>query len=1118
MLTALPAKRMKSRALAMIDLRILCLLVMSGLPVSLPAQEAANTTTEKSPNATTEEGASKVAPKVVTEAYVEELLIEYPAPSADDQPVSREHKLLIEAKNALAQTARWQRELTELDKRVETAEKDTQTFKEQAKLEQDPDTDHPGNIEEAELLLEQLKSRLDSTTTENQQLKSEISQFTEEKLSTATQLNEAKARLAELSKEGGGDIVDQALHSARIQQLQARIELLARTAATSDLRRAYATAKRELTDKQILWLGAGITSLSEHVEQLRKEALAKQEEEARQIIRQAALQDPILKELAEQNKDWIAQRKELSDQMAAQHTELEHFTQLTQSINSNLEKIEQRLAIAGYSQSVGALLQRERKRLPNLEDMADLRRKLSRQIRDVQLKLFEYELERNSIVSLPELKQAYLAQLPKLDDPKAQVVRDNLLEQLLQQHIEILDGLTADTSNYFEALINTDTSILEASAAVRSFQKFSAENALWIPDREPLSNHDIVVLPQILSDVFGQASHMVNDVFQNAMERLLVTVLGTILLLGVWRRFNRTLQPLRTKPLRECHFNDTLLLLGLEFFLAVIPVLFLLGVSWTVNTPIVDNEFSDAIAITSVRIIPGTISLMLLFRLTLPTNLGPQHFRWSEQTCKVIHDTVLHVMLPTYFIAFGATFLYFYGLEFDRNTGSRTLFLIALCLLIYAFHRVFHPNRGVFGDNGMRFGPLRHNSLRWLIYLGLLGWTSLITLLVVFGYMVGMMSMIRTTVLTVWLVAGIALLDGIITRYMRIHRYKALLLHRKEQQDASEEEIDADLDENQWREIDPQIRQIMNLLRIVIFVVGFAIIWRDALPAFRNMADLAVLGSSESPLLTLGQTTMLIVCIITTTVLAINLPSVIEIVIFRRIKGITPGNRHAFSTLVAYFIVLFGIIWASFIAEIEWSKVQWLIAAITVGLGFGMQEIFGNLVAGIILLFERPIRVGDIVTIDDTTGSISRIRIRGTTIREFDKREVIVPNKTIITGKLINWTLSDTQTRLKIPVSVAYGTDTDKVTEVLLDILAKHQHVVDDPAPRVFFIEMADSSLNFICFAYLASMDFRLDTQSELNHAIVKRFAEEGIEIPFPQRTLHISKEDQTTLDSANDS
>ncbi|MEM9227801.1 MAG: mechanosensitive ion channel domain-containing protein, partial [Verrucomicrobiota bacterium] len=483
------------------------------------------------------------------------------------------------------------------------------------------------------------------------------------------------------------------------------------------------------------------------------------------------------------------------------------------------------------------------------------------------------------------------------------------------------------------------------------------------------------------------------------------------------------------------------------------------------NAPAIDNDFSDAVAVTCMRMIPGTLSLMLLFRLSLPTNLGPQHFRWSEETCKVVYDTVLWIMLPVYLIALAANFLYVYGIETEIITGSRVLYILCMALLIFAVHRVFHPKRGIFGETGIRFGFLRFGFTRWTIYIGLLVWLATLTLLLAFGYMVGVLAMIRSTVFSIWLLAGIAIIDGVLTRYIRIHRLKALLQHREKQLD---EEADGEpqVEDERWKEIDPQIRQITNLLRIVIFVIGFALIWQDALPAFRTVGGTVLIGSAESPLLTLSQLSMLIVALVTTIVLAANLPSVIEIVVFRRIKSITPGNRHAFSTLVAYFIVLFGIIWASVIAEIEWAKVQWLIAAITVGLGFGMQEIFGNLVAGIILLFERPIRVGDIVTIDNTTGAISRIRIRGTTIQEFDKREVIVPNKTIITGKLINWTLTDTMTRLKIPVSVAYGSDTDKVTAVLLDILKTHSEVIDDPQPRVFFIEMADSSYNFICFAY----------------------------------------------------
>jgi potassium efflux system protein len=175
-----------------------------------------------------------------------------------------------------------------------------------------------------------------------------------------------------------------------------------------------------------------------------------------------------------------------------------------------------------------------------------------------------------------------------------------------------------------------------------------------------------------------------------------------------------------------------------------------------------------------------------------------------------------------------------------------------------------------------------------------------------------------------------------------------------------------------------------------------------------------------------------------------------------------------------------------------------------VGLGFGLQEVVANFVCGLILLLERPIRVGDVVTVEGTTGTVTRIRMRATTITNWDRKELVVPNKTLITSTLLNWTLSASITRVVIPVGVAYGSDTEKARRILLDTAADHPLVLDDPAPMAAFEGFADSTLSLSLRAYLPCPDNRTRTITDLHAEIDKRFAAAGIEIAFPQLDLHI--------------
>jgi potassium efflux system protein len=173
-------------------------------------------------------------------------------------------------------------------------------------------------------------------------------------------------------------------------------------------------------------------------------------------------------------------------------------------------------------------------------------------------------------------------------------------------------------------------------------------------------------------------------------------------------------------------------------------------------------------------------------------------------------------------------------------------------------------------------------------------------------------------------------------------------------------------------------------------------------------------------------------------------------------------------------------------------------------LGFGLQEIFANFVSGLVILMERPIRVGDLVTIGDTSGRVTRIQIRATTVTDFDCKELIVPNKEFITGRVLNWTLSDQLNRVTINVGIALGSDVSKARALMLAAAEEHPETLDDPAPMASFNAFNDGVLNLVLFAWLPSLDKRLQVIHDLHTTIHDRLSEAGITIAFPQRDLHL--------------
>jgi potassium efflux system protein len=225
-----------------------------------------------------------------------------------------------------------------------------------------------------------------------------------------------------------------------------------------------------------------------------------------------------------------------------------------------------------------------------------------------------------------------------------------------------------------------------------------------------------------------------------------------------------------------------------------------------------------------------------------------------------------------------------------------------------------------------------------------------------------------------------------------------------------------------------------------------------------------------------------------------NLPGLLEMTCLQWLP-LDPGARYAVTTIVRYLIHLSALIAVCNVVGLQWSSVQWLAAAVTVGLGFGLQEIFANFISGLIILFERPVRVGDTVTIGDVTGSVSRIRGRATTIVDGDRKELIVPNKEFITGKLINWTLSDDVLRTVLRVGVNHGSDVSQAARLLLDIARNHPLVLEEPEPSVACTQLGEQRLEFELRVFSSGTASLSPLRHQLNVAILEAFHQAGIAI-----------------------
>jgi small-conductance mechanosensitive channel len=219
------------------------------------------------------------------------------------------------------------------------------------------------------------------------------------------------------------------------------------------------------------------------------------------------------------------------------------------------------------------------------------------------------------------------------------------------------------------------------------------------------------------------------------------------------------------------------------------------------------------------------------------------------------------------------------------------------------------------------------------------------------------------------------------------------------------------------------------------------------------------------------------------------------------------GVAHALSRLLQYAFLLVGFLLALAVLGVDLTKVTILAGAFGVGIAFGLQTIVNNFVSGLLLLFERRIDVGDAVQIGDVAGQVQQLGARATTVRTWEGAEVIVPNASLIADRVTNWTLSDRQRRIDVGVGVAYGTPPEKMLEILLGVARAHPRVLPDPEPVALFLEFGDSALRFELRVWTGRFDLWVQTRSELSVALYTALGKAGVEIPFPQREVHVRRD-----------
>lgn len=314
-----------------------------------------------------------------------------------------------------------------------------------------------------------------------------------------------------------------------------------------------------------------------------------------------------------------------------------------------------------------------------------------------------------------------------------------------------------------------------------------------------------------------------------------------------------------------------------------------------------------------------------------------------------------------------------------------------------------------------------------------------------------------------------------------------------------------------------RVYKISRIILLVVTAILLYIQWSDLSSVLRYLDTVHIWSKTEiingahvvTDYLSIANILFAIFLLIITSFLNRTIPALFEKIILIKKDERFKSTSYSVKVISSYIIIGLGLISAAGALGIKWENLQWLVAALSVGLGFGLQEIFANFVSGIILLFERQLRVGDIITLNGLSGTVSKIRIRSTTVMSFENKEVMIPNREFITSALTNWSLTSSITKMEFNVGVAYGTNIEKAKGILRNIINRCRYIAKDQDSLIYVKALASSEVTLACDIYVTKIGDRKLAIDYLSQETLNSFANAGIEIPFNQMDVHVKTLEQ---------
>lgn len=893
-----------------------------------------------------------------------------------------------------------------------------------------------------------------------------------------------------------------------------------------DTLRTLLTARRDRATRRLNSAEAKLVNLRQAVDERRRAESEEAAAKANETRRAAARLDPAIQTVAEKNAELAALRAGedgLSAKLRKATKELQAAKDSVATIKSRSEELKQRIDAAGLTHAMAQWLMQEKELLPDTGNYHSAIRARKEEIARVQLKLIELGNQRAELRDIGAKGRQLSKEIALEQRADAEVI---LTEYLTVQRNQI-DTLIEEYNSYFRTLVDLDAAERQLVETVETFSDAITEHILWVRSDQPFGlqtpGHVLKGLSWLTDPKNYQAlgRAFLADLKRHPfMPALFLFAEAALLLYYIFSR--RRLKNIATRVvrIRTDRFIFTLETL-LHTAIRALPIpLALYYLSWRLGTIGSEHPFVSAFASACLITAEVLLAHTVVYEAIARKGLSEAHFGWEPEVIKPLRRATLHLMLTAIPLLWLTVLLHNGPMDAELPPLERLNFAgVQIVLILFAL-RVFGRRSKMIPLLAEWEPDHRFVKFRWPILLAGLAIPFVILIATLSGYYYTAMQIAGWFAKTISLVLGVLLLESLLIRLIRVISRRAEFERRvrERQEQARQREtagqpLESPPPEGEEVDFIALSENTKKLLRLAVgyaLLFGMWLIWVEAVPAL-GVLDRIVLwkviaeGGDTFTAISLANLIFSAVVVMLTIAAARHLPGLLELAVLRQLP-IAYGERYAISTIIRYLTIAIGISIAFSMLGIGWSKIRWLIAALSVGLGFGLQEIFANFVSGLILLFERPIRVRDYVTVNGTSGQVTRIQIRATTITDWDNKELLIPNKQFVTGELVNWTLTNPVLRVVIPVGIAYGSDTKKAESILFGIGRAYRLTVTDPPPTAYFVGFGDSALNFELRVFIDQADHFMLAKHELHMAVDAAFRKAGITIAFPQLDLHVKE------------